>query len=97
MTGRNAVPNARRTLYTAEFVQNFRTALREARADLHDVHFRYLTELAAVHAEVRELRSILEDLIRASRMQAEGDVATLRRQLETALARIERDQQKPLH
>jgi len=38
--------NGRRLLYSPQYVQGFRVALREARTDLHDIHFKHLCELA---------------------------------------------------
>jgi len=85
-------------LYHPKYVEGFRVALREARADLVAMHERHLAELADLRAEVAELRSILADVVRLSREKAEGDLVALRRQLETALGRLERrDPAQPLH
>ena len=90
--------NGRRVvLYHPKYVEGFRNPLREAKADLHTMHFRHLCELADLRKEIAELRSILADVVAALRTQAETDVATLRQRLETALARIERDPNKLLH
>jgi hypothetical protein len=93
-----------RVLYTQEYVQRFRSALAAALATARDEisaqhladHNRRMGELAALRDEVRELRSILTDVVRCSREKAEGDVAALRRQLEISIARLERPR-KPLH
>jgi hypothetical protein len=87
----------RRLFYSPGYVEGFRSALREARDDLHDMHCRHLDQLAAVRAEVAELRSIFADVVTVLRMQAEADVSDLRRRLELALARLERDPRRPLH
>jgi hypothetical protein len=89
--------NGRRILYSPQFVDGFRVALREAKADLQEMHFRHLCELAELRREVGELRSILQDVIWASREKADADVAGLRHELETALARLERNPNKPLN
>jgi len=90
--------NGRRLLYSPQYVQGFRVALREARTDLHDIHFKHLCELADLRREIAELRDVLHLLVTTLRRQADQDVAQLRRQLETAtLARLERDPAKPLH
>ena len=89
--------NGRRLLYSSQFVRGFAVALREAKADLHKMHFKHLCELADLKKEIGELRSIFHDVVRCLRTQAETDVATLRQRLETALARIERDPNKLLH
>jgi len=89
---------ARRIVYTPEHVQRFRNALAEARADLRESHSRFLAEIAELRREVAELRSIMQDVVRASRVKAADDVASLRHELETALARLERrDPALPLH
>jgi len=84
-------------LYHPQYLEGFRNALREARADLHQLHFNHLCELADVRAELKVLREVLEVVVSVTRQQAEGNLASLRRQLEVALARIERDPRKPLH
>ena len=93
---------ANRLLYHPHHVQALRGRLRgvldEAKADLHAMHRRHVAELAELRAELAELRSIFQDVVRTLRVQAETDVATLRRQLETALVRLERrDSAQPLH
>ena len=89
--------NGRRLLYSSQFVRGFAVALREAKADLHKMHFKHLCELADLKKEIGELREVMLLVTSTLRQQSEADVATLRRQLETALARIERDPAKPLH
>jgi len=84
----------RRVVYTAERVHAMAAAMR---ADLVAMHERHLAELIALRAEVAELRGILQDVVRASRMKAEDDVHALRRELERALVGLERDPNKPLH
>jgi len=89
--------NGRRLLVSPERVELIRSALREARADLYEMHESHLRELQELRAEVAELRDVLQLVVRITREWAETDVATLRRQLEVALARIERDPATPLH
>jgi hypothetical protein len=90
--------NGRRLLVSPERVELIRTALREARADLDEMHARHLAELASLRAEVAELREILALVVSITREQVEADVVSMRRQLETALARIERKPDNtPLH
>lgn len=89
--------SGRRILLHPRYIEGFRVALREARGDLHEMHYRHLCELAALRAEVAELREILSMIVGTLRTQAETDLATLRRQLERALARIERDPNNLLH
>ena len=89
--------NGRRLLVSPERVQLFCDALREARADLHEMHIKHLCELAELRHEIDELRSVVQLVVSILRREAETSVADLRRQLEVALARIERDPAKPLH
>jgi hypothetical protein len=93
--------NARRVvLYHPQYIERFRSALRN---DLHEMNARHaaehaqrMAELAELRAELAELREILAIVVSVTRQQAEADVVTLRRQLEIALARLERPG-KPLH
>ena len=62
-----------------------------------DAHARFVAEVTALRAEVQELRDIMQTVTRCARENAEHDVASLRRQLETQLARLERDPKRPLH
>jgi hypothetical protein len=97
--------NNRRVLLHPSYVEGFRNALREAKADLHQQHFEHLcrladqnVEIADLRAEVAELREILALLVTISRQQAETDVATLRAQLMALLVRLQRrDPTNPLH
>ena len=89
--------NGRRLLYSPQYVRGFRVALREARTDLYDMHFKHLCELADLRKEIAELRAVLHLVVTTLREKADQDVAQLRRQLETPLARLERDPAKPLH
>jgi hypothetical protein len=95
MTGRPLV-------YSAEYLLHqvrAETLIRELerRSGLHILTDEEERELAALRREFDELRSIMLDVVRCLRQQTESDVATLRGQLEVALARIERDPAKPLH
>jgi len=89
--------SSRRVVLHPRIAERYRNLLREARADLYDMHFRHLCELEDLRVELRELKEILSLLVTLRRQQAEGDLDALQRQLETALARIERDPNKPLH
>ena len=71
--------------------------MAETNADLHEMFCRRLDELNALRGEIAEVRSIFLDVVTTLRMQAEADVATLRRRLEIALARLERDPTRPLN
>jgi hypothetical protein len=55
-----------------------------------------LAELANLQREVAELREIFQ-IVGTLRTQAETDVATLRHQLEVAVARLECDPARPLN
>jgi hypothetical protein len=87
---------ARRVLYHPDHVARLRSVLAEAKSDLHEMHERHVAELNALRGELDELREILAIVVDAARSQAESNVATLRRQLEYALARLERPN-KSLH
>jgi hypothetical protein len=96
--------NGRRVvLYHPKYVEGFRSALREARADLHDMHFRHLCELADLRREIDTLRAELAHLreLRAAvlaRQKAEAELAELYRERAIARARAaERDPNIPLH
>jgi len=89
--------SGRPLLYSPQYVHGFRIALREARADLHEMHVRHLCELAGLRHEVNELRDVVQLVVSILRQQAKTDVASLRRQLEVALARLERDPAAPLN
>ena len=89
--------NGRRLLVNSERVEVIRIALRAARADLDEMHARHLRELAGLRHEVNELRDVVQLVVSILRQQAKTDVASLRRQLEVALARLERDPAAPLN
>jgi chromosome segregation ATPase len=55
------------------------------------------TELARLHAEITELRSIMSDVVVGLRQEADRDVAALRAKLQAALLRLGRNNQRPLH
>jgi t-SNARE complex subunit (syntaxin) len=85
-------------VYHPRFIAALRNTLAEAKADLHEMHYRHLCELADLKKEIAELRAIFRDVVTMLRQQSEADVARLRRQLETALVKLaQRDPQKPLH
>ena len=69
----------------------------ERRSGLHILTAEEERELAALRREVDELREILALIVSITRQQAQADVATMRRQLETALVPLERrDPAQPL-
>ena len=92
----------RKLVYTADCVHAMAASMR---ADLVELHERHLAEhnalrveLNAMRAEVAELRDVMLLITSTLHQQAEHDVHTLRRQLETALVRLERrDPAQPLH
>jgi len=97
--------HGRRILYLPEHFEAFRNALAKAKGDLHDQHFQHLcqiaalnVEVAALRAELSELRQVVLLLTTIRRAEAETDVATLRARLLAVLARLERrDPARPLH
>jgi len=84
----------RKVLFAGD-IHSFLVA-RQQYAQLVAEHRALLAELVDLKAQVSELREVLQVVVSVSRQRAETDVAMLRRQLETALARIERPS-KPLH
>jgi hypothetical protein len=46
--------NGRRVLYRPDYVRGFANALREARSDLHDMHFKHVCELDEARAALRD-------------------------------------------
>jgi hypothetical protein len=92
--------SGRPLLYDPRFVQGFRAALMQARADLREMHEtqrQHLCDLAELRGQVTALHEVVELVVMALRQQAEVDVSTLRRQLELALACIERDPKRLLN
>jgi hypothetical protein len=89
--------SARPVLYHPQIVAAFRNALAQARAKLDEMELRHLTDLAELQSQHAELREIVLMVISILRQQAETDVTKLRLQLETVLARLERDPARPLH
>jgi len=81
----------RRRLYDEARVRALFSAMRDELRSMGEKH------TAEVESLRREFREALQIIVGTLRQTAESDVATLRRQLELALARIERDPQKQLH
>ena len=54
--------DGRRLLYHPEYVRAFADALREARADLHEMHSRHVAEVAALRRELDEVRAAFDEL-----------------------------------
>ena len=87
-------------LYSREYVRGFANALREARADLHELHAKHLYELGELQRELAEVRGAY-NLLRAvtlRRQGAEAEVRELCRERDIVRARAaERDWARPLH
>jgi len=89
----------RKLLYTPGYVEGFRNALRQARAELAQQHFHHLCELADVRKELDELRAQFDTLrsISLARSKAETKIEELRRLQAIGRARAaERDPASPL-
>jgi len=87
----------RNILYHPAHIETLRRVLAKAKVDLHDQHFQHLCQIAdlnvevtALRVELTELRQVVLLLTSIRRSEAETDVATLRQQLLTVLARLER-------
>jgi hypothetical protein len=95
----------RLVLYHPSHVATLHRVLAECRAELNAQTFEHLcrqadlnAEVHRLRAEVAELRDVLTLLTALRREEVERDVADLRHQLETLLARIQRrDPSQPLH
>jgi hypothetical protein len=79
-------------------------AVAKAYAEVAQINFEQRRELeglqqevARLHAEVGELRSVMGGVVTGLRQEADRDVAALRRQLEVALLRLNRNDERPLH
>lgn len=92
--------DGRRVVYSHEYMLcMLRTLEARASAAVSVVQHNaaLMAELADLRDELHELREIMLLVTSTLRQQAECDVAQLRRQLELALARLERDPRRPLH
>jgi F0F1-type ATP synthase membrane subunit b/b' len=87
----------RRLIIAPALIERFRAALAEERAIAEQQHFEFLAEVAELQAELVELREVMQLIVGTLRVSAEQDVAELRHRLETALARLERKPNTPLH
>jgi hypothetical protein len=67
--------NGRRVLYRPDYVRGFANALREARSDLHDMHFKHVCELDEARAALRDLQAAVQ-----ARWEAEARLAELYRE-----------------
>lgn len=84
--------SGRQLLYRADYL---RAAVDRASAV---VAAEYQDEISALRAEVDELREVALLLVTLMRERCEGDLASLRAQLEGALVRLtHRDPAHPLH
>ena len=89
--------NGRKLLYSADRVH---ALFARMRADLHDMHFKHLCELADLRRELNATRAALDELRAATlaRQQAEAALAELYRERAIARARAaERDPALPLN
>ena len=87
----------RKLLYTADRVH---ALFARMRADLHDMHFKHLCELADLRKELDETRTALDELRTAvrARQAAESELAELYRERGIARAQAtERDPATPLN
>jgi hypothetical protein len=80
--------DGRKLLYDQRYVAGYARALREARADLHEMDFRHKCEIAELREMLSEARREFEALRRATleREKAEG-VALLQRDRERLAGR----------
>ena len=91
--------DGRRLLYHPEYVRAFADALREARADLHEMHSRHVAEVAALRRELDEVRAAFDELrtVSLARQRAEVELRGLYRERAIVRARAaERDPAAPL-
>ena len=91
--------NGRRVLYTADYIQGYRNALRQAREDLQDMHFKHLCDMANLHRELDKARAEFNELraVVLARQRADSELATLYREAAIVRARAaERDPSVPL-
>jgi hypothetical protein len=89
--------NGRKLLYSANRVH---ALFARMRADLHDMHFEHLCELADLRRELDATRAALDDLRAAvlARQRAEAELACLYRERAIARARAaERAPTMPLN
>jgi hypothetical protein len=89
--------NGRKLLYSADRVH---ALFARMRADLHDMHFKHLCELADLRKELDETRTALDELRAAvrARERAESELTSLYRERDLARARaVARDSAMPLH
>jgi hypothetical protein len=91
-------------LYHPSHVEALQRVLAECKAELSARTFEHFCRQADMNAEVRalrnevaELRDVLQLLVSIRRQEAEIDVATLRRQLEALLLRLQPCDGQPLH
>jgi len=99
------VRDGHRLLYDEARVRSLITNMRDElharmRDELHAQHSRHLAEMAALRAELEQLRGKLDELraVSLARSRAELEVAELRRLREIGRARAaERDPAQPLH
>jgi hypothetical protein len=92
--GATVLHKGRVVLYHPKFVEGFCAALAEAKADLHDLHFKHVCEMADLRRELDACRAELDGLRTAvlARQHAEGELAILHRERDIARAQAaERD------
>jgi hypothetical protein len=86
--------NGRRVFSSPQYLQGFRNALRQARNDLRDLHWKHLYEMADLRRELDETRAALNELRAATlgRQHAEAELRGLYRERAIQRARAaERD------
>jgi hypothetical protein len=89
-----------RVLDSPQYIEGFRDALREARADLDKMHQRHAIELGRLYGELERVRSALDELrsVALAREKATVELAELRRLREISKANmVQRDISTPLH
>jgi len=99
LAGEGTVTVRRRVLYSQQYIEGYRNALAEARADLQAMSFRHRCELTDLRKELDAARAEFDELKTAvfARQCAESELATLYRERELGRARAaERDLTRPL-
>jgi len=85
------------------YIEGYRTAMRQARAELAQSHFKTLTELSALRREVEELRALHIKSTEAMRQAQAAALATAQARAEhrerelTRAWSVERDLGQPVH
>jgi hypothetical protein len=84
-----------RIVYSPQYVKGFADALREARNDLQDMHFKHLCQLAKLRNELEEVKQAyaeLREIVHDACHNAEQGLTKLYRERAIAVAKaVERD------